>query len=270
MTANRLRSLLYSYPRLTASPRMRTRIDVALASRRGLRASRPTALTLLVALGLAVAMMRRARAESGDDPAREMTGGGSARPGSASAEAGHADPSVESICRAAVALALAEPARAKGFVDRARAAGWLPELRFRVYRRFARTEGLTFDDTGTGAIAPVDISAVDDVRYEWRATWDLSRMVFSPDEVQAHVEGLRMAEVRRDIQTMIIRMYFERRRLLIERPGAASGTSSTEADVRAIETRSLRIAEIEAELDALSGGAFSGPGAARPVGAAAP
>ena len=79
-----------------------------------------------------------------------------------------ADPTVDELCRAAVALALAEPERARGFIFRARAAGWLPELRFRMFRRFARTEGLTLDDTAT--TTPVDVSGVDDVRYEWRAT----------------------------------------------------------------------------------------------------
>src|SRR5699024_308924 len=87
-------------------------------------------------------------------------------------------PPVEVLSRAAVAMALAEPERARSFVSRARIAGWLPEFHFRVFRRFARTEGLTLDDTA--ASVPLDVSAVDDVRYEWRATWDLSRMVFNP------------------------------------------------------------------------------------------
>lgn len=169
-----------------------------------------------------------------------------------------ADPPVDVICKAAVALALAEPERARGFLNRARAAGWLPEVRFRVYRRFARTEGLTFDDTGAGVAAPVDISAVDDVRYEWRATLDLSRMVFNPDELQAHFEALRMSDVRRDIQSLVIRLYFERRRLVIERSPAESGTAGGQlTEGRAADRRSLRILEIEAQMDALSGGAFS-------------
>jgi hypothetical protein len=162
-------------------------------------------------------------------------------------------PPVELLCKAAVALALVEPERARGFVSRARLAGWLPEIRFRVYRRFARTEGLSFGDVGVGAVAPVDISAIDDVRYEWRATWDLSRMVFNPDEVQAHFEALRMADVRRDLQTLVIRLYFERRRLMAE----SRSNESPAPDLAAAERRLLRTVEIEAELDALSDGAFS-------------
>ena len=173
-------------------------------------------------------------------------------------------PELQELCRAAVAMALAEPERARSFVSRARLAGWLPELRFRAYRRFARTEGVTFDDTGAGTVTPVDINAVDDVRYEWRATWDLSRMVFNPDELQAHSEALRMADVRRDIQSLVIRLYFERHRLLAGRAVASPAATSSRTDassmatVRSTETsRRLRVLEIEAELDALSGGAFT-------------
>jgi hypothetical protein len=160
-----------------------------------------------------------------------------------------ADVSVDVLCRAAVALALAEPERARGFVSRARLAGWLPELRFAALRRFGRTEGLTYDAAG---VAPVDVDAINDVRYEWRATWDMSRIVFNPDELQAHLEALRMADVRREIQTLVIRLYFERRRLGSE---GMNGTGRGSADAAA--RRQLRIWEIEAQLDALSGGAFS-------------
>lgn len=169
--------------------------------------------------------------------------------------AGGADmaPPVAALCRAAVALALAEPERARGFIRRARIAGWLPELHFRVFRRFARTEGLTLDDTA--ATIPLDVSAVDDVRYEWRATWDLSRMVFNPDELHAHAEALRMSDVRRDIQSLVVRLYFERRRLLT---GARIDDQKPDADGQTNdERRQLRVLEVEAQLDAMTGGAFS-------------
>jgi hypothetical protein len=184
------------------------------------------------------------------------TGGPRPRATVSRATLGASGPPVDVLCAAAVTQALAEPERARSFLTRARAAGWLPEVRFRVYRRFARTEGLSFDDAGTGGVvAPVDISAIDDVRYEWRATWDLSRIVFNPDELQAHAEALRMSDVRRDIQALVIRLYFERRRLMLDPSAAAAGDAPADArGVRAGE----RVAEIEAQLDALSGGAFSG------------
>ncbi|HEY8925775.1 MAG TPA: hypothetical protein VIU64_15415 [Polyangia bacterium] len=175
------------------------------------------------------------------------------------ARASHStDPSVDELCRAAVVQALAEPERARSFLLRARLAGWLPELRFRFFRRFARTEGLTLDDTV--ASTPLDVSAVDDVRYEWRATWDLSRMVFNSDELHAHSEALRMADVRRDIQALVVRLYFERRRLLV-------GPPKNDGSVDAEEHRRLRVAEVEAQLEALTGRElFPSAGALRSAG----
>jgi hypothetical protein len=147
-------------------------------------------------------------------------------------------------------------------------------MRFRIFRRFARTEGLTLDDSAT--TTPVDVTAVDDVRYEWRATWDLSRMVFNPEELQAHAEALRMADVRRDIQSLVVRLFFERRRLLIvpamsaisDRPDGSPASSAGAADAGAEARRRLRIAEVEAQLEALAGrpvfGTDAGTAEARP------
>jgi len=165
------------------------------------------------------------------------------------------DIAIDRLCAAAVETALADPERARALVVRARLAGWLPEMGFRVYRRWARTEGVTLEDPVTGAPIPVDIKAIDDVRYEWRATWDLSRIVFNPDEISAHLEALRMADVRRDIQLMVIRLYFERRRLMTELSRRGGALDRRPASDR--QRGNLRILEIEAELDALSGGAFS-------------
>ena len=177
-------------------------------------------------------------------------------------------PSVDVICKAAVDLAMVNPERAQSFVSRARLAGWLPETTVRIYRRFARTEGINFEDPVTGAAVPVEIKAIDDVRYEWRASWDLSRMVFNPDEIPAHYEALRMADVRRDIQLLVIRLYFERRRLLSER--TESGVNPPTGAAPLTERHEVRILEIEAQLDALSGGLLSGARNPRPPAEAPP
>jgi len=60
-----------------------------------------------------------------------------------------------------------------------------------------------------------------------------------------------MAAVRREIETLVIRLYFERRRLKAEAFSAEPG------DVGPVLAREIRMQEIEAELDALTGGAFT-------------
>lgn len=242
--------------------RMRGRVWLSLAFRLAISGTCASSVRSVVAHGEPSTPRGRARSAAGapmldqdTDTSSQATpstdGVPAAEPDPPLAVGQSGEPSVEVVWRAAVALALAEPERARSFLDRARLAGWLPEIHFRVYRRFARTEGLSFGDAGVAAVAPVDISSVDDVRYEWRASWDLSRMVFNPDELQAHFEALRMSDTRRDIQSLVIKLYFERRRLVSE-IGAGSDPAV------ASRKRSLRIAEIEALLDAMSGGAFSG------------
>jgi hypothetical protein len=162
-----------------------------------------------------------------------------------------ADPPVDALRAAATALVLAEPARARSLVERARWAGWLPELRLRVDRRFNRAESADLGTAPGAALAPVGIDSDNDVRYECRATWDLSRIVFNPDELAAQMQALRTAEARREIESLVIRLYFERRRLKAELAAADAN------DVAAGMRLEVRMAEIEAELDALTGGAFT-------------
>jgi hypothetical protein len=146
--------------------------------------------------------------------------------------------------RKAVELAMTEPERAQSYVARAGRAAWLPELRVLVSRRYGRSESLELDSSSTALSSPLGIDTVNDIRYEARATWDLAKLVFSAEELAAQNQALHMAELRRDIENTVNRLYFERRRLVLDAAPAAG------AD------RRLRANEIEAELDTLSGGAF--------------
>jgi hypothetical protein len=142
--------------------------------------------------------------------------------------------------RKAVEAAMAEPERARSYVTRAGRAAWLPELRVLVSRRYGRSESMDVGSSSTGLASPLGIDTVNDIRYEARATWDLGRLVFSADELSAQAQALHMAELRRDIETTVNRLYFERRRLIVAPAG----------------DRGVRARELEAELDAMSAGAF--------------
>jgi hypothetical protein len=178
-----------------------------------------------------------------------------------------ADPPVDALRAAASALALTEPDRARSLVTRARLAGWLPELRGRVDRRFARAESVDLG-TSAAALAPVGIDSDNDVRYELRATWDLSKFVFNPDEIGAHFQALRTADARREIESLVIRLYFERRRLKAELTAADASTMPPSSGMPLSGVRmELRVEEIEAELDALTGGTFTRLSRGRGAGA---
>ncbi len=170
------------------------------------------------------------------------------------------DPPIEALRAAATALVLAEPERARSLVERARFAGWLPELRIMVDRRFARTESVDLGSpSDIAALAPVGIDSNNDVRYQARATWDLSKLIFNSDEIGAQFQALRTADTRREIESLVIRLYFERRRL------KAESSTADDLDMLPGSRRELRIAEIEAELDALTGGVFTRLARHRPI-----
>lgn len=163
------------------------------------------------------------------------------------------EPPLAELRAAATAMVMAEPQRARSLLSRAGLAGWLPELRVRVDRRFGRDESLDYGRTALDSAALVGLDTRDDAQYEVRATWDLSRIVFNPDELGAHAEALRLADLRREVETMVIRLVFERRRLKAEAATSDSGDAAFRL------RRELRVQEIEAELDALTGGAFASP-----------
>jgi hypothetical protein len=167
------------------------------------------------------------------------------------------DPPVDALRAAASELALTEPDRAHSLVVRARLAGWLPEIRGRVDRRFARAESVDLGTSSATPLAPVGIDSNNDVRYELRATWDLSRIVFNPDELGAQFQALRTADARREIESLVIRLYFERRRLKAELAAADATNMAPAGMPLSGMTLELRVDEIEAELDALTGGAFT-------------
>lgn len=144
--------------------------------------------------------------------------------------------------RRATELAQVEPERARSLIRRAAQGAWLPELRLRVDRRLGRSESASLGSSPASTAPPLGLDTANDLRYEARAIWDLGRLIFSPDEIAAGTQALRMADMRRDLESLIVRLFFERRRLV---------------DAAWSAERELRGQEISAELDALSDGHFS-------------
>lgn len=153
--------------------------------------------------------------------------------------------------RAAIALAMVEPERLQSLMRRARRAAWLPELRLRAEKRLGRNQSLDLEpDT---ILAPLGLDTVDDLRVEVRATWDLARAVYSPDELAATMAATRVADARRELEALVNRLFFERRRhaAAAREAAALAGAGASSAESSEDGARAL---EIGAELDALTGG----------------
>ncbi|MFK7987049.1 MAG: hypothetical protein AB8I08_13575 [Sandaracinaceae bacterium] len=156
------------------------------------------------------------------------------------------EPDVDTLVSAALAARSADPSRVRDAMDRARAAGWLPTTRVAVRR------GQTVDLRGIGGGTLDEITNVstdDALTFEASMVFRFDRLAFAPEE-PALLRELRAVETERDrVIDAMIRLYFERRRLQLERDLGGLPDAG----------RSVRILELEALMNALSGGAFSRP-----------
>jgi len=147
------------------------------------------------------------------------------------------EPTVAEVLREALALHDAgstDPTRA---ARRARRSALLPELRLRARRGRERDASET--QTGT------NLSTDDDAVLEGTLVFQLPRAVYSGDEAAWSREARAQVAARVQVVRLVVALYFERRRLQLEQ---ALGEVSVESVVR--------IAELEALLDGLTGGRF--------------
>ena len=188
-------------------------------------------LASIFAAGLAAALA--ADAESVDLAAARLL-----------ARAGGAEPSIAYVQRAAAEQVQPTPSWSR----RARLAALVPRLsaEARLDDRRYRVVGLT------GA------SEVDYVRHtpgtalSLRASWDLPDLVFAEPELRAAAQAQAAAKARAEAVERATRLYYERQRILL---GLAAAPP---ADARGRAEEELRLRELAAELDLLTGGRWSG------------
>jgi hypothetical protein len=167
------------------------------------------------------------------------------------------EPTVLETQHAAARFARVNPGAYESWLTESRAAHTLPRRllgRVRSSRnddRSARTTNST-----TGSLSDT-VSARDQLQLEVLAEWDLSRLVFNRDGILAARQIERMVNQREDILTTVNKLYFARRQLQAEL--ALEDPASVQKGIQ----MQLRIEGLTADLDALTGGWFSGQLGAR-------
>lgn len=91
----------------------------------------------------------------------------------------------------------------------------------------------------------------DTVSWDIAMSWDLGDLMWSSDQTAIDVRSKLMVELRDDIMNEVTRTYFERRRLQIEM------LASPPKDLRLSLEKELRLQELTADIDALTGNYFS-------------
>jgi hypothetical protein len=154
------------------------------------------------------------------------------------------EPSVDALVRAVIATSVFDPGRARDAADRARLAGLIPHARADIRRAQAldwrALQGGTADGRTVWATG-------DDLAFTAGVTLHLGRLVYASEESALLRERRQLEERRFAIITQVVHLYFERRRLQLERDLSGRSDVGTE----------MRIAEIEALLDVFTNGAFS-------------
>jgi hypothetical protein len=134
------------------------------------------------------------------------------------------------------------PQRVRALARRARLAALLPQLRLRADRGLQQDLSLS----STAASDRTNTSLGDDLSFGAALTFDLDRLVFAPEEVRLlSVERWLVADQRK-IVAEVVRLYFQRRRLLREQASARAPDPELSEAIR----------ELEALLDAFTAGGF--------------
>lgn len=204
---------------------------------------RRLALTLLATLALAAAASAQPR--RADDP--EVR---------AALDALQREPSIRTVQQAALRFYEVSPETVSSLRRRAAAKSLAPEIS--TGYRYNSTDALLdqFDLVGGDPDAPALVDAAEAKVHEVEvvATWNLPRLVFNPEVLDVASLGVLQKELMKEVTEL----YYTRRRLQVDLILAPPQDPATRI------SRELRLEELTAKLDGMTGGLFlRGPEARR-------
>ncbi len=152
------------------------------------------------------------------------------------------EPPIDLVVAAALRQSAPDLEGLESIATRARLSGLLPTVRVGLRRGTGWDLSQRLDDSGR-----VQLGTDDSMLLRGEAAFALDRLIFAPQEVPLAREQRATRLVRLDLVRSVVRLYYERRRLLLERD--LLGAGSIEHATRIIEATAL--------LDAFTGGAFT-------------
>ena len=162
------------------------------------------------------------------------------------------EPGVRKVQKVALQYAALNPEIFKSMRSRSRIQAVLPQVTVRATKD-NDNESRSLTRYGETELAQ-DISATkvvgDDLQLYAEARWKLSESIFNYQETAVMRENRYSAKERQKLLQTVTQTYFERKRTVIKLKRTKSGSQSHELLV-------LKLMQIEAELDALTGGWFT-------------
>ncbi|MFM2152801.1 MAG: hypothetical protein RL199_1236 [Pseudomonadota bacterium] len=159
------------------------------------------------------------------------------------------EPTVRDVQEAAGRYAEVHPEIITSWRSRARRAAMAPQLRAE-YRTVKGDDTRQVEAGGSGSNS-ITTNATLEHRPLVRAQWDLDRLVFNPDELRVANQTVDLVRLRESVMDQVTKLYFERRRLQVENDLAPA------TDIPGRVRKELRLQELVADIDALTGGFFS-------------
>ncbi|MDD5165786.1 MAG: hypothetical protein PHQ57_00145 [Candidatus Omnitrophica bacterium] len=160
------------------------------------------------------------------------------------------EPEIKDIHAAAIRYAEVDPEKIILWRKQAAKKALLPKISVGVGRNVT---DLWHWETGSSIKNGDDVLTRGKDAIEWDTTlsWDLSELIWNPDQASIDARSRLMVELRGDILDEVNKLYFERLRVKME-----LDKLSIEDSKRRLE-KELRLQELTASLDALTGGYFS-------------
>ncbi|MBN1869071.1 MAG: hypothetical protein JW847_00625 [Candidatus Omnitrophica bacterium] len=165
------------------------------------------------------------------------------------------EPTINEAHQMAINYAEVSSEKIKTWRTQARRKAWFPKLSVGVDsdRDWSSSDSIWGSYTGGGLhyVGPDDKTRGENIGWDASLSWDLSGLIWSTDQTTIDSRSKLMVELREDILNEITRLYFERRRTQWDLALDES------ADWRIKAEREMRVAELTALIDALTGGGFS-------------
>lgn len=168
------------------------------------------------------------------------------------------EPSARDVVDAAILYADLHPSKVRAWLKDMYRSAWLPQLRvlggtdFSGGYQYGRDgEALFIGDRPLGIYQQTQRSDEQAFRAEAEVTWDLSRLIFNPNEIGLSEQQNRQTELRTDVANTVTIYYFQRRSLVFRK------LFNPPEDSIELSRLEFQIEELTTKIDTLSGNYFT-------------
>ena len=157
-------------------------------------------------------------------------------------------PAIQEVQEAAIRYAEVMPEKIQRWRSRAVLRNFFPRLTLGMNRDRDQTiVSATSGGKTSFTVGPEDKSLSLNLGF----TWDLANLIWNPDQTSIDTRSRLTVQLRQEVLEEVTRLYFEWKRLGLEFEGNPTQDPTLQ------EERALRLAELTAQVDALTGGVFS-------------